>query len=176
VTFHGIRPGAEFDLAGWSVRGCALNHPGGSVGYRVEHDGLSACYLTDTAPFARPGEGVAAGEAPTVSERRVLDLIQGADVVVYDTMFSVDEYLERMSWGHSYPEYALSLCEAAGVGELVLFHHRPEATDEDLDAQEIAWAAHTGPVRVTMAKEGRVVDCAASRALSRGRAAVNAEG
>lgn len=176
VTFHGIRPGATFDLGGWSVCGCSLNHPGGSVGYRVEADGLSLCYLTDTAPFARPGEGVAAKLSPTVSEQRVLELIRGADVVVYDTMFTLDEYLERMSWGHSYPEYALALCEAAGVGELVLFHHSPEATDEELDRQEEAWAACEGPVRVTMAKEGRSVDCAASRVLSRGRAAVNAEG
>ena len=128
------------------------------------------------APFARPGEGLVVGETPTVSEERVLDLLRGADVVAYDTMFSLEEYLERMTWGHSYPEYALALCEAAGVGELVLFHHRPEASDEELDRQEIAWAARPGPVKVTMAKEGRVVDCAASRAWTRGRAAVNAEG
>jgi len=72
-------------------------------------------------------------------------------------MFTFDEYLEKMTWGHSYPEYALALCEAAKVGHLVLFHHAPDATDEELDALEAKWAHCVAP-RVTLAKEGQVVD------------------
>ncbi len=157
VTYEAIRPGRSFDRAGYHVRTVSLNHPGGSVGYRFEVDGRSVAYVTDTAPFASPGEGVAAGAPPVPAERRILDFLQGCDVVVYDTMYDLDEYLEKMTWGHSYPEYAAALCAAAGVKHLVLFHHLPDASDEALDALEAHWAAREGPMKVSVAKEGVTV-------------------
>jgi ribonuclease BN (tRNA processing enzyme) len=153
VTFHPIRSGRTFQAGGFHVRAQALNHPGGALGYRIEADGHSVAYLTDTAPFARPGEGVASGVEPTAAEGRMLSFLAGCNLVVYDTMYTYQEYLEKMTWGHSYPEYAASLCRAAGVGKLVLFHHLPDASDEDLDALELRWMEHRGP-RVVLAKEG----------------------
>ncbi len=168
LSFAAIRPGSTFDRSGWTLRGAALNHPGGAVGYRIEADGQVFVFVTDTAPFARPGEGLAAGEAATNGEQRMMRLLAGADVVVYDTMFTLDEYLEKMTWGHSYPEYALALCEAADVGELVLFHHRPDATDDELDAAEVRWAARAGRTRVSLAREGATLDLPTCRARARG--------
>ena len=86
----------------------------------------------------------------------MLRLLEGADIVVYDTMFELPEYLEKMTWGHSYPEYARALCAAAGVKHLVLFHHAPDATDAELDRRAEAWAASTAP-KVTLAREGETV-------------------
>jgi len=154
VTYKGIRPGRSYDRGGFHVRTVSLNHPGGSVGYRFEAGGRSVAYVTDTAPFAKPGEGVAADLPAASAERRVLDFLQGCDVVVYDTMYDLDEYLEKMTWGHSYPEYAAALCAAAGVKQLVLFHHLPDASDDALDALEAKWAGHDGELVVTVAKEG----------------------
>jgi phosphoribosyl 1,2-cyclic phosphodiesterase len=153
VSFRAVRPSRPFDAGGFSVTGVQLNHPGGSVGYRVEHDGRSVAYMTDTAPFAKPGEGVAADEAPTKAEQRIIDFLRDAKLVIYDTMFEFSEYLEKMTWGHSYPEYAVALCRAAGVETLVLFHHLPDASDEHLDQLEARWAGHSSP-RVIVAREG----------------------
>ena len=125
VTFEAIRPGAKLQRGGFKLDGIGLNHPGGSVGYRVEVDGQSLCYITDTAPFARPGEGVAAGGDAPAAERKMIEFLRGADCVIYDTMYDETEYLEKMTWGHSYPEYAHALCDKAEVKHLVLFHHRP---------------------------------------------------
>jgi phosphoribosyl 1,2-cyclic phosphodiesterase len=157
VTFHAIRPGREFQRGGYTLSGLALNHPGGSVGYRITAEGKSICYITDTAPFARPGEGLCAGAAPPPAERKMIDFLRDADVVVYDTMYDLNEYLEKMTWGHSYPEYAWELCKEAGVKKLVLFHHAPDASDAQLDALEAAWAARPSPFPVVLAKEGAVV-------------------
>ena len=156
VTFRGIRPGRHFACGGFDVEGMSLNHPGGSIGYRVRVDGKSIAYITDTAPFAKPGEGVASGMAPSRAEARMLTFLEGCDLVIYDTMYDLDEYLEKMTWGHSYPEYAAALCAAANVGQLVLFHHLPDANDDALDQLEAAWAAHEG-LRVTVAREGDTV-------------------
>lgn len=156
VSFKPIRPGQPFERGGYKFHAIALNHPGGSLGYRVEADGQSIAYLTDSAPFARPGEGVAANEAPLVREQKVIDFLRGCDVVVYDTMYDLHEYLEKMTWGHSYPEYAEAVCRAAGAKHLVLFHHAPERTDEELDERSERWGRVTG-IRVTCAREGETI-------------------
>jgi len=117
-------------------------------------------YLTDTAPFARPGEGVAVGQTPMAREQRVIEFLKGCDAVVYDTMFEEHEYLEKMTWGHSYPEYAAALCRAAGVKHLVLFHHAPERTDEEVDARAEQWSSAEG-LRVTCAREGETIELGA---------------
>lgn len=172
ITFQAARAGRTFDAGGWRITPVRLNHPGGSLGYRIEAGGCSFGYVTDTAPFARPGEGVTAGSPSPPAEQRILDALQGCDVVVYDTMYEIDEYLEKMTWGHSYPEYAVALCKAAGVSRLVLFHHLPDATDEVLD-QRAARFVDTAGIRVTQAREGGVV--AVERRVVQGRAASGGE-
>ncbi|MFZ5481077.1 MAG: MBL fold metallo-hydrolase [Myxococcota bacterium] len=157
LEFDAIRPGQPFQRGPWSVRGFALNHPGGSCAYRVELGKRAIVYVTDTAPLSRPGDGLAGGGPPNGRERQFLDLLKEADAVVFDTMFRHEEYLEKMTWGHSYPEYAASLCREAGVKTLYLFHHAPDASDADLDALAEQWASHAEP-HVRLAREGLVVD------------------
>ena len=119
VRFEAIRPEQPFQRGGYSVRAIRLNHPGGAVGYRVEIDGQVIAYITDTAPFAKPGEGIAYGGKPPLMEANMIQFLADADVVIYDTMYELSEYLVKMTWGHSYPEYAVALCEAANAKHLV---------------------------------------------------------
>ncbi len=156
VSFAAAKSGRELELDAYRVTPLSLNHPGGSLGYRIAAGDRSVAYVTDTMPFAKPGEGLAADLPATAAEQRVVDWLRGCDVVVYDTMYDYQEYLEKMTWGHSYPEYAAALCRAAGVRHLVLFHHLPEASDDALDALRDRWAAVTD-LRVTLAREGDTV-------------------
>src|SRR5690606_35043564 len=107
-------------------------------------------------PFAGPDRGLGCGERPTRAEQRVVDFLRGCDLVVYDTMFSREEYLRKRSWGHSYPEYAAAIGRAAGIGALVLFHHAPDADDGRLDALAARWSTATRP-RVMLAAEGQTL-------------------
>lgn len=158
VDFLGVRPSRPFDYGPYTIRGIALNHPGGATGYRIDAGGRSVCYITDTAPLARPGEGLMDGRPPPGPERRLLALLEGADLVIMDTMFDWEEYLEKMTWGHAYPDYAVRLCEEVGVKRLALFHHAPDASDEELDLRARRWAQHDTPVGIHLAKEGMTVD------------------
>ncbi len=157
VEFDAIRPGEPFQRGPWGFRGFALNHPGGACAYRIDRQGRSLVYVTDTAPLSRPGEGLAGGLAPTGREAQFIQFLRGADAVIFDTMFSLQEYLERMTWGHSYPEYAAALCRESDVRTLYLFHHAPDASDDALDALGESWSAHLRP-QVRMAREGLTVD------------------
>lgn len=159
LNFFAVRPARTFVASGYDVTGIRLNHPGGSIGYRIRTATAAQdiAYVTDSAPFARPGEGVIAGEEAIPAEARLVEFLRGCDTVVYDTMYSRGEYLEKMTWGHSYPEYAVAVCRAAGVRRLVLFHHNPEATDAVLDERLERFAKTEGLV-VTQAAEGMVLD------------------
>ena len=74
---------------GVAVRTATLNHPDGATGYRVEYGGRSVCYLTDTE------------HVPGAPDRHILELIAGADLVIYDSMYTDAEYDTYVGWGHS---------------------------------------------------------------------------
>ena len=57
-----------------------------------------------------------------------------ADLLIYDTQFTKDEYLQRPHWGHSHPDDAIAIARDAKVKRLCLFHHAPMRSDDDNDA------------------------------------------
>ncbi len=125
------------------IRTAPLNHPNGASGYRIEFEGKSICYLTDTEH--RAGE----------LDQNILRLIEGADVVIYDSMFTEDEYQHCVGWGHSTWEAGADLCDAAGVGQFVIFHHDPDHNDDFMD--QIAAAAEQRRPGTVVAREGMVL-------------------
>jgi len=141
IGFHDFTAGATLTLQpGLNVGTVALNHPGKSIGYRVEWGGSSVCYITDTE---HPADGV---------DRDLLQLVADADVMIYDASFTDDEYQSRVGWGHSTWRAAADLADAARIGQLILFHHDPGHDDETMDAISVAIAARR-PGSVA-AKEG----------------------
>jgi phosphoribosyl 1,2-cyclic phosphodiesterase len=104
-----------------AVRTATLNHPDGATGYRVEYAGRSVCYLTDTE------------HVPGAPDRNILALIAGADLVIYDSMYTDAEYPTYVGWGHSTWQEGVRLCRAAGAKRLAVFHHDPEHDDDMLD-------------------------------------------
>jgi phosphoribosyl 1,2-cyclic phosphodiesterase len=126
------------------LRTAALNHPDGAVGYRIEYGGKSLCYVTDTE------------HVPGSPDKNVLALIAGADLVIYDCMYTDQEYPAYVGWGHSTWQEGVRLCRAAGAKRMAVFHHDPEHDDTQLEgiAREVE-AALPGSV---VAREGLVIE------------------
>jgi len=145
MEYRDFRAGETLAPAsGIVLRTARLNHPDGATGYRIEYGGKSVCYVTDTE------------HVPGSPDRNVLGLIQGADIVIYDCMYTDEEYAKSyVGWGHSTWQEAVRLCKPAGVKKLVVFHHDPDHDDERLDAigREVE-ATMPGAV---MAREGLVL-------------------
>ncbi|MSQ02344.1 MAG: MBL fold metallo-hydrolase [Myxococcales bacterium] len=158
LEFEALRPGRPITRGGYQITATQLNHPGGACGYVVEGGGRKVAYLTDTSPLSRPGEALSGGQAPNSREAALIKLLRDADLVAVDTMFTEVEYLEKMTWGHGYPEYAAALCRAADVRKLALFHHSPDASDDDLDRLSDRWSGGYQDMRVMVAREGADVD------------------
>ncbi|MEO0458533.1 MAG: MBL fold metallo-hydrolase [Cyanobacteria bacterium P01_A01_bin.114] len=135
------------------VENALLNHPGESVGYRVSWKNFSAAYVTDTEHF------------PDRLDENVLWLARDADVLIYDSTYTDEEYYDaknpKVGWGHSTWQEAVKVAKAANVKKLVIFHHDPLHDDTFLDAlaQEVAAAFPNSLI----AKEGMVLDLAASK-------------
>lgn len=124
VRYEDFAAGDRLRAGDAVLRTAPLNHPDGATGYRVEYGGRAISYITDTE------------HVPGVQDRNVLELIEGADLVVYDCTYTDEEYARGaiVGWGHSTWQEAVRLCRAARAKKLVVFHHDPERSDDALDA------------------------------------------
>jgi phosphoribosyl 1,2-cyclic phosphodiesterase len=116
-----VRGGDRFEIGDIGVRVAKLNHPGGVLAYRLDFQGQSVVYATDTEHYSCVDPALCA-------------LAAGADVLIYDAQYTPAEYRgesgpSKVGWGHSTYEDGAKLAREAGVGRLVLFHHDPRRTD-----------------------------------------------
>lgn len=122
-TLHDILPGDALTLGeGVSARTMAANHPDGGVLYRVSAEGKSVAFAFDHEHGASDGELAA--------------FAKDCDIIVYDGMFSAEEYEKYKGWGHSSCEQGLLMAESAGAKGLLITHHAPWHTDEELEKME----------------------------------------
>jgi phosphoribosyl 1,2-cyclic phosphodiesterase len=133
----------RFEIGDITVTMARLNHPDPVYGYRLDHAGQSIVYATDTEHFSCVD--------PTLKK-----LAAGADILIYDSQYSPEDYPSKVGWGHSTWAAGAELARAAGVPQLVMFHHDPNRSDEQLAALE-ADAARALPGTVA-AREGMVLN------------------
>lgn len=121
-------------------------HPrDGTLVYRVSAGGASLVFATD----------VEIGANGSAAEQRLVRFASGADILIHDAQYSEDDYdgvISHRGFGHSTPTMAARVARAAGVRELILFHHDPGYDDTDVDALEQAARGAFPAVRA--AREG----------------------
>jgi phosphoribosyl 1,2-cyclic phosphodiesterase len=143
-AFEDFSAGESFTLGkDVIVKTAPLNHPNGATGYRIEHGGVSFCYVTDTEH--RPGS----------LDPNILGLIDGADLVLYDSTYTDAEYPTKVGWGHSTWQEGIRLCRAAGARRLGIFHHDPD--HDDTFMRGIATEAKEAWKGAFVVREGRSV-------------------
>ena len=109
-------------LGPFRVRVAALNHPGGSTGFRIEANGGSIAYLPDHEPF----ENDSANDA-------LSEFVREVDLLILDTQYTETEFQLHRGWGHGCLTNSVALAINAGVRQLAFFHHDPERDDEQID-------------------------------------------
>jgi phosphoribosyl 1,2-cyclic phosphodiesterase len=125
IRFEDFEAGDAFNVyPDVKMRTMPLRHPNSATGYRVEYEGKSVCYITDTEHI--PGE----------PDQNVLDLIEGANLVIYDCTYTEEEFPRHIGWGHSTWEEGIRMCKAANAKRLCIFHHEPNHDDDFMDALE----------------------------------------
>jgi ribonuclease BN (tRNA processing enzyme) len=127
VPFHQTPPRKRFSsvdggvfVGGVRVTACPLNHPQGAMAFRFDENKVSVVYATDTEP---PADGL---------DKRLVDFARGASCLVYDAMYTPEEYATRKGWGHSTWRDGVKVAQAAGAKVLVLSHFNPDHSDRDI--------------------------------------------
>src|SRR5262249_36812055 len=119
LEFVDFKSGESWDHGGGvKIKTMPLNHPNGATGYRIEYGGQSIAYVTDTQHvIGKP-------------DQNVLKLVEGADLMIYDSTYTDAEFPAKIGWGHSTWEEGVRLAKVAKVKQLVIFHHDPDHNDD----------------------------------------------
>jgi phosphoribosyl 1,2-cyclic phosphodiesterase len=119
----------EWQIGSATIRAGSVAHRGPTLGYRVEADGSSVCFIPDHEPGL--GAPLAELEEEWISG---LDLARGASLLIHDCQYTDEEYGDHVGWGHSSLSDSLMFGHRAGAERLLLFHHDPLHSDDFLDA------------------------------------------
>lgn len=167
IRYHELIEGA-FQIDDVTVKTRYLNHTALTLGFRLEVDGATMVYASDHEPFSR---SLASGKGEILGQdRQHCEFLAGADLVIHDAQFTLNEYHSKIGWGHSTVEYAVAMCRAAGAAQLALTHHDPLRTDDAIeqivkntlgDQEGIVPAPH-----IFAAAEGQVLELKASEEAS----------
>jgi ribonuclease Z len=113
---------------GGTLRYFPLQHPGGSIGYRLDWPGHSLAYVTDTT---------ASADADYVEQ------IRGVDLLIHECYFPDSLHEIAVKTGHSTTSDVANVARRAGAKRLVLVHMNP--LDESDDPIDIATARKIFP-------------------------------
>jgi ribonuclease BN (tRNA processing enzyme) len=118
------------EVDGVEVQTILLNHPGLCLGYRVNYNNKSMCYITDNELYLE--------NSPSYNQfdvDRLIKFIQNADVLIMDASYTDEEYPKKVNWGHSSISRVIDIADKAKVKMLCLHHHDPSQTDKDITAK-----------------------------------------
>ncbi|BEP16645.1 MBL fold metallo-hydrolase [Acidothermaceae bacterium B102] len=149
-SFNAMEPG-ERTIGGFTVAAAELAHKGGrTYGYRVSDASGSIAYLPDHGPVLGISDDA----------RAIIDRV---DVLLHDAQFLESERPVADAYGHSTIDDAIRLATEAQVGLLVLFHHSPNRTDDQLD--ELARTVEAS-MPVIIARQGETLEVPAAKQFS----------
>ena len=124
ISYKDVKPGEVIEGKNYKITLASLYHPNECYAYRIDHKDQSLVFATDCEHYEdRPN-------------KNLIDLSRDADVLIYDSQYTEDEYygrngeFPRKGWGHSTMREGLKVAEAANVEKFVLFHHDPAHNDE----------------------------------------------
>ncbi len=118
------------EVANIEVKTKLLAHPGRALGFRVNYNGRSICYVTDQELYLSDDPAYDPHYESTMAE-----FVSNADVLITDTTYMDDEYKTKVNWGHSCVSKVCEFAAAGDVKKLYLFHHDPDQDDDAIDAK-----------------------------------------
>ena len=79
---------------------------------------------------------------------------QNADLILYDGQYEPEEYERKKGFGHSTAQMGIRLLEESGASFMLLVHHDPLSTDDELRKREEG----LGRSDIRYARQGETVE------------------
>ena len=152
--FTGLSEKSEIRIGDVKITWKEMCHPGQSFSYRIEWRGRSVIYATDSEYKSLRKEEL----QPTI------DFFKDADLLIFDSMYTFGEGLEKRDWGHSSTFIGVDLAVDANVKKIAFFHHEPRYSDfklVDIFSQTKKYLKPIAPqskLEMLLAYEGLTVD------------------
>jgi phosphoribosyl 1,2-cyclic phosphodiesterase len=168
ISFAESREDEQRIGSAW-ITGHYLNHTSVCLAYRIEVDGKTVVYASDTEPHGfRLEASEAAVPQPGLlphlvheQDRSLAEFVEGADLLIIDAQYTDEEYPKKVGWGHSTTSYAVDIGVLGRVGQLALYHHDPTHADPVIDAiaagGQARVAAYGSEMKLFAAAEGMTV-------------------
>lgn len=102
-----------------------MNHPGGGSCYTITEGDKKLAYITDNElypPYKKNSDFM-----------EFVEFAKGADLLIHDAQYIVNDMPAKSGWGHSVAEEAIKLALACNAKQLGLYSHDPERTDIMVD-------------------------------------------
>jgi phosphoribosyl 1,2-cyclic phosphodiesterase len=138
IEYVHMEEGKTITIGDARVTPVRMNHPVITFGYRIDADGTSVFFTGDHEPprnIYSPGDpGFEEMEELLEEKEHVMThALDGLHTFIGDTMYTDEEYPQRIGWGHGTTSSNLDIARKIGAKRLVFTHHDPERTDDDLD-------------------------------------------
>ncbi len=153
INFLDQLPRHPLVIGSATIEGIELYHPQGGMGFRFREGNHAFAFLTDNelsplAPWGRQQQDFSC-------------FVRGVDLLIHDAQYTPEEIENHRGWGHSTFADAVELALEAQVPRLLLFHHDPSRTDDQIAeietrARELVARRH-GALEVAAAFEGQVI-------------------
>lgn len=127
ITFHDA-PDEQWEIGSARLLAQPVSHPGPTLGYRLSEGNRSFAYIPDH----EPAFGIDLSTLPPEWTSGYA-LAEDVDVLLHDSQYGEVEYSAKVGWGHSSVEQAVTFARVSKARRLVLFHHDPDHSDEDLE-------------------------------------------
>jgi phosphoribosyl 1,2-cyclic phosphodiesterase len=161
---HIVEMNETLNLDGVTVEPFFLNHPGMTLAYRVSDGKRSIVYATDNEPYRYTLHKNTAKKQEDLGQfldEKLIEFLQGADLYIGEAQYTLEEYKQKLGWGHSPIESVAEWAVRANVKQLAIFHHDPLHNDAMVDKM----VKHAGSLIKNLrgktkcfgAKEGMVV-------------------
>jgi phosphoribosyl 1,2-cyclic phosphodiesterase len=153
IHFHEL-PAHLIEIDEFVIKAQLIIHPNPTIGYRIQCGDRTVTYLPDHEP-ALGGRSFPSDRSWTSG----YDLAEGTDLLIHDTQYTEEEYLDRIGFGHSSIEQAFQFAKLSDVKHFVPFHHDPTHNDDQLDRIFASTLQQLQPsYRVTPGREGLALD------------------
>lgn len=135
ITSDHLADGAR-EIAGVQITTFDQKHPGGSLGFAFQCQGVKVVYATDNEVdfFREDTAGSNGSTTPRPIAREQVDFVRDADLLIADGQYTDEEYASHVGWGHPSIITLVDLAAQANVKCLAVTHHDPNRSDKEVDA------------------------------------------
>jgi len=168
IEYFSLKEGEKTTVGDAVVTPVMMNHPVINFGYRIDCNGKSLFFTGDHEPLRNihtqedPEKHAEYKEVMDQKNQTIMDVITGVDVLIADTSYTPDEYMQKIGWGHGTFDSSIQMANKAKAKVLYCTHHEPTRSDNALEAvfaEALSRNAHReGDAECFLAYEGLEIE------------------